>query len=256
MLKDLDTNRFIEVDGIVISSRKYNEASSIIELLTDKLGKINIFIPGARHAKNEFSSISRLLAEGNYILQKSRNRFFVSSGQLENSNIEIASKPNNYLVAQYIMEIINRTALETSDENIFLLTKSVLNELRNDDARSMLLKIGYTIKYLSFIGFRPNISQCGICGDKKADEYFFSNELGGLICKKCLELDMKYVNLKTYDIIFLNELLYMKFSDYKNINTKNVNLNWIDNLVYLFFLYNTEINELETQNIYRKLSKD
>ena len=82
-----------------------------------------------------------------------------------------------------------------------------------ENARENQLNIflAFLLKYISFSGFKPNLSTCGVCGKKITNEdLYFSNSQASLICS-----DDKY---QIYDKIFLTkeEFVYLKKLLYTN----------------------------------------
>jgi DNA repair protein RecO (recombination protein O) len=59
---------FINTDGIVLKSIKYEESDSIVVIFTRKLGKISVLAKGARRSKSTFLSGTQVFSYSNFYI--------------------------------------------------------------------------------------------------------------------------------------------------------------------------------------------
>lgn len=252
----MDTNRNIKTDGIVLSTAVYKESSKVIDILTRYHGRIRVFAQGALNPKRELMEVTSLFAEGNFLISKSNKNYYVKEASLINSNYELSKNVSAFMVAKYIGEMVRNTfPIDTMDRNVYELTKRLFHFLSADPLHHKYFKVSYSLKYLSFIGYRPNLEECIDCGIKDYDNMYFSNS-GGLICNRCIEPEMELIKLSRKEIELLNKLLYTKFSEIKFINTQSsVIIDKLDDLIYQYVLYCGELYELKSHGLYNRLNK-
>ena len=250
----MGTNDFIKTRGIVLSEEKYKESSKIISLFTEKNGRINLFASGVLRPKSGLMLVSEKFVESDFLLTRNKNNFYIKSAEVINSNMEIANNLKKYFIADMICELLLKTMPENLvDEKIYNLTSQVFNYLKSDKLNPQILKIGYMIKLISFLGFRPQLQQCTECSSKDYSNMYFSHRDGGIICGNCLDISGEYVKLSKVEIELILKILYSKFSDYGQMDLPEKFVNRVDNLIYDYMLYSIDLKELDSQNKYKKL---
>lgn len=252
----MDTNRNIKTKGIVLSTSIYKESSKTIDLLTENYGRIRVFAQGALNPKKELLEVTGLFTESEYLISKVNNHYYVKEANLVNSNYELSKNVSAFMAAKFMGEMIVKTfPQELLEKNVFELTKTALQYLSKLPKYHKYIKVAHSLKYLSFIGFRPNVESCIECGIRDYDNMYFTHT-GGLICSSCIEPGMEVYKLSRNEIELLNKLLYSKFSEFEFINTQSsVIIDKLDDLIYEYVLYCGELFELKSQSLYNRLNK-
>lgn len=229
----MDTNRFIKTNGIVISSEKFKETSRIISVFTEKNGKIEIMAQSALLPKSGLLAATDFLALSNFLITPGKSFYYIKEANLIDSNIDLTKDITSFFIANYMAELVEKTqAIEVKDSKIYGLILRAFNSLKSEKGNKMLIKIAFSLKYISFLGYRPNISNDD--GEKNYEQEFF-------------RLDKNEIDL-------LNFLLYHKFFEIECINFQNNDIiNKLDDIVYRYIIYCTEIKELKSQQTMKKL---
>lgn len=213
-----------------------------------------MFASGVLRPKSGLMLVSEKFVESDFLLTRNKNNFYIKSAEVINSNMEIANNLKKYFIADMICELLLKTMPENLvDEKIYNLTSQVFNYLKSDKLNPQILKIGYMIKLISFLGFRPQLQQCTECSSKDYSNMYFSHRDGGIICGNCLDISGEYVKLSKVEIEIILKILYSKFSDYEQLDLPEKFVNRIDNLIYDYMLYSIDLKELDSQNKYKKL---
>ena len=102
---------------------------------------------------------------------------------------------------------------QEKDENLFdLLTKTFV-ELNNVQIGGFKLQVLYYYflwSALSYFGYCPEVQKCNVCRQKlNPYSVYFSDKLGGAVCKKCLAHDGAAVKINS-DIIKILRLIFEK----------------------------------------------
>ena len=205
------TNDLSDVTGFILREFPYKETSKILEVFTREYGKISIIAKGI-NGKNKSSATSRRFAKANFNLYKSGKDFY---GLKEISLINSYSKSNkNFDVILYksaIADLLLRTIDQTQIDVVYRLLDNSFLAFENARENQLNIFLAFLLKYISFSGFKPNLSTCGVCGRQiRNEDLYFSNSQASLICS-----DDKY---QIYDKIFLTkeEFVYLKKLLYTN----------------------------------------
>lgn len=162
--------------------------------------------------KSKSSATSRRFAKANFNLYKSGKDFY---GAKDISLINAYSKSNrNFDVILYksaIADLLLRTIDQTQIDVVYKLLDNSFLAFENSRENQVNIFLAFLLKYISFSGFKPNLSTCGVCGRQiRNEDLYFSNSQASLICS-----DDKY---QIYDKIFLTkeEFVYLKKLLYTN----------------------------------------
>jgi len=206
----LATNDLSDVTGFILREFPYKETSKILEVFTREYGKISIIAKGIMKSKS--SATSRRFAKANFNLYKSGKDFY---GAKDISLINAYSKSNrNFDVILYksaIADLLLRTIDQTQIDVVYKLLDNSFLAFENSRENQVNIFLAFLLKYISFSGFKPNLSTCGVCGRQiRNEDLYFSNSQASLICS-----DDKY---QIYDKIFLTkeEFVYLKKLLYTN----------------------------------------
>lgn len=183
------------IEGIVIYERKHGESSKILKIFTKELGNISIMAKGSCSPKSSILSLSQVFVEGLYLFRPGRNFYYIKSGRLINSNYELRNNFTNLCYASLILEIVEKSTLQSSSlNNIYRLLSKILRILcssKDPSAKTM----AFILKFMSFMGYRPILSVF--------ENNFFSLE-SGVVTKN------SYTSYSIFkeDIYYLRNLLY------------------------------------------------
>lgn len=250
----MDINKVIETRGIVISSQRYKETSRIINVFTEIRGKINIFANGVLRPTSGMMLTTEKFVESDFSLQLSKNNYYINSAKIINSNLELGNNPKSFLVGELICEALDLTMLENQiDTDLYNFISTSFKYLRKAEIDIDLLRLGFMIKYISHIGFKPHLSSCNLCNSKNASNMFFSNSNGGLVCGNCLDTNEDFVKVNKDEIEGLIKLLYSKYAAYADFKIEKDVLKKLNLLIYNYFIYNAELDRLNAQIKYEKL---
>ena len=202
-------------EGIILSETNYSESSKILNVLTDKYGIIGIMSKGCRNIKSKLRGVSRKLLYGKF------NVYYKENGLSTLINIDVINSFSKTIMdlekisyASFILDLTHQVARQNSSEEIFELLKDTLIKIEEGFSPIVLTNI-IELKLLDFLGVKPNIDSCSICGSQK-QIVTLSSSSGGYICKECYK-DEYIANEKTIKMI---RMYY--YVDIKNITKLDV----------------------------------
>lgn len=174
----------IKVEGLVLKETNYSESSKILQILTDKYGIISVMSKGCRSIKSKFRSLSNKLSYANfYIYYKKDGISTLKDADSIDPFKNITLNIENIAYATYLLDLTEQVYKHSKSNEIFPLIISVLKKI-NEGYDPFVLTSIYEIKLLEYLGIKPNVDSCSICGNNKNILTISIND-GGFICKNC-----------------------------------------------------------------------
>ncbi len=188
-----------QIEGIILSETNYSESSKILNILTKEHKTIGVISKGCRNLKSKLRSVSRKLIYGKFhIYYKENGLSTLISVDIINSFNNILTDLEKISYASYIIDLITQVSKQNDDSKLFDLLKSTLLKIEEGYNADILTSI-LELKLLDFLGVRPMIDNCAVCGSDKNIVTLDSN-LGGYICANCIN-DQGIVSDKTIKLI-------------------------------------------------------
>lgn len=187
-----------KIEGIVVSELTYKDNSKIINIFT-KDGIIGIIAKGAKKIKSPFFGTTSKFTYGIFnIFYKENGLSSLVEVDLLNNYQNIKKNINLIGYATYITELSMQVYKHEQNKNIFNLYISCLNKI-NEGYNPLVITNILKLKLLDYLGIKPVIDKCIMCGNKN-DIITISSYLGGYVCKNCYK-DEKIVSPKTISLI-------------------------------------------------------
>lgn len=225
----------IKLQGVVIKTINLGENDKIITLITDKMGKIDVVVHGAKKAKSSFLASSQLFCYGEYVVYRGKELYTLSESTIIESFQKLLLDFDKLTYGSYFLEL-TETLSEKDVRNVTLLALllKTLYILIHSDVDLKLLKLVFNYKAISISGYMPNIDTCTICR-KSITKGYFNIENGGIVCPECGNIvrSQYKVNadlimfLKAIKKIRLEELINMKYDNEIYLYTNNIIDNYI-----------------------------
>lgn len=199
----------VKIEGIVLKEIRFKETSKILTIFTPYHGKISAIARGVYRPKSKLTGSIQPFSYNNFIMYKGRNFYYINQVDVIDSFYSIREEIHRSLCGAYLLELTDSSILEEEENTkLFKLFKKglkVLSSLKKDFLKFIL---SYEIKHISFLGYKPLLSHCAICGNEGFNAFKFGIDIGGIICSKCVHLDSscEHMDLNMYKGI--NELLY------------------------------------------------
>ena len=174
----------VKVKGIIISDTNYSESSKILNVLTKEYGLIGIIAKGCRNLKSKLRSVSTKLTYGYfYINYKENTLSTLLEVDVLNDFKTIKTNLTKIGYALYLVDFARQVEMENKDEQIFNILEAALVKIEEGFDPGIITNI-VELKYLSFLGVRPELNKCSKCGSTK-NIVTISGDSGGYICKNC-----------------------------------------------------------------------
>ena len=239
-----------ETNGIVISGMKYKESSKILTVYTRELGKVSVLAQGALKPRSGLMASAEVFALSSWKLKKGRTFHYIESVDLIDSFYAIRDSMEKMLFGFYALELLDKsTPLEEENTVLFDLLEKFIGTLREKD-RILPLMVAYELKFASFIGYRPHLGGCVMCGNKSSEVWEFDHTRGGLICTTCLGKSRD--SISNDEVKQMNLLLMSKLEDVGEFDISDNTLWRMHNRMADYLLYNLDIREMKSLSMIRQ----
>lgn len=203
------------IEGIIISETNYSESSKILNIITKEHGMIGVISKGCRNIKSKLRGVSRKLLLGNInIYYKENSLSTLISVDVINSYSKILMDLEKITYASFILDLTKQVIKQNIDSNIYDILKETLNKIEEGFNPLIMTNI-LELKYLEYLGVKPNIDSCSICGSTK-QIITIDPTSGGYLCKNCYKNEA-IVSEKTIKLL---RMYY--YVDIKNISKLDI----------------------------------
>lgn len=209
----------IQTEAIVLKRTKYADKDIILQLFTRKLGKTSVFVKNGQTLKSPMMSSAQLFSYSNFFLKMGSSMHRAASAQLYRNFYRITEDLDATYLAYYILETVEQSIGENQSNNrLFDLLLTCLQAL-NDKDRLEYVFLYFLLKFSSFMGMKPQLRECVLCGKNATDRYLFNNRSGGLICSDCSLGDSVSYDNSTYRLI--DFILQREWSEVRVLNVSD-----------------------------------
>lgn len=189
----------IKTEGIIVGETNYSESSKILKIFTKDYGLISVMSKGCRNLKSKLRGVSSKLVYANFQLYYKENGIStLISADVINTLRNILMDIDRISYTSYLLDLTeqvykNSGAIEIYP--IFIATIMKINEKYDYEALTYI----YELKLLDYLGIRPNVDGCSICGNNTNIITISTND-GGYICQNCYRSGKIYTN-KTIQLV-------------------------------------------------------
>lgn len=231
----------MRAEGIVLREIRYKDTSKILTIYTKEYGKISAMARGAYKPRSGLIANTQVFSYNEYEMYKGKNFYYLNQGHIIDSFYTIREQMERVSYGYYMLEMIDKSlGDEQSSEKLFLLLKKGLEILSNLEKDFLKFIVGYEIKFVSFLGYRPVLDKCIACEGKINSKAKFSIKSGGLICSDCLNEDLAAINIDRNIYSTINDFLYTKLEDIGKISITDNPLLKLHSILIQYILYNID----------------
>jgi DNA repair protein RecO (recombination protein O) len=246
---------FVKSEGIVLKEIRFRETSKIVTIFSKEYGKVHGMAKGAYRPKNNLISITQPFSYSDFSFFKGKNFYHINQGDLKNSFYPLRENIYKLFYGSYMLELADSSIVEDeSNEKLFqLLLKglTVLSDLKGDYLKFIL---AYEIKYISFLGYKPYLDKCVLCGQKlEGRDMIFSIISGGILCGNCVYEDLNGFRINLSMLKTLKLLLYTPLDNltYFKINKEIMFI--LHDIMVKYILYSIEKNSFNSLNLFKSI---
>jgi len=204
--------------GIVLKTFSYGDTSKIIRCYTKDFGKISMIAKGVKTSKTlQTGYLEPINCISIHLYYNSKRQLQIfSKAEFDTHFLDLKNDIKKLSYSFAVIELIDKTVNgEESHSQLFNLTKNILSAINDNKGKLNSLFWFFQLHLLSFLGFKPNLTNCPRCNSDIISAVF---SYGELFCNNCIErgsveLSMNSVNfLKKLNDILIDDISSLKAS--------------------------------------------
>ena len=174
--------------GIVLRTWRLGEADRIVNLLTERHGKVRAVVKGVRKTKSRFGARLEPLVHCSFLFYEGRELDIVTQAEVVELFRPVREDLGRLAKAAALLEATDQLAQERhANARLYAMLLGALRALSARD--SALLVPAFFLKLLSSEGFHPLLDECAVCGDQYGLVAFDLGQ-GGVLCSSCARGDL------------------------------------------------------------------
>jgi DNA repair protein RecO (recombination protein O) len=184
---------YLQTKAIVLGHRDLAEHDRLYTLLTERRGKLEVRVRGARKTLSKLQPPLSSIAVTRVLIYEGRSRpLLIGVETAERFPALHTSLWRTRYAARFLRLVDLTTRAEAVDREIFELT---IESLRSAEtaapAHAPSLRDAFILKLLSHAGYRPELDHCVICRSRTVSAVSAAH--GGAICEQCVSKDTSAV---------------------------------------------------------------
>lgn len=216
-----------KVEGIVLDERKYGETSKIIQVFTKEYGIIGVLAKGASTMKSKLRGVTGKLTYGVFQLYYKENKLSTLVGvDIIDSLSSIRTDITKISYATFLSELVSQVLKHEPAPEIYAIFIAALKKIDEGLDASVITNI-VELKCLEFLGVKPVVDACSVCGSKTGIATVSSYK-GGYVCQNCLGGE-KIVDQKTIGL--LRMFFYVDISKIERLDIQPQNKKELDQFI-------------------------
>ena len=193
--------------GLIIKEQKVGEADRLVTVLTEDLGLIRAFVPGALKIKSRNVSATSLLSYSELTIYQSRDTYKINEAKSIEIFFGLRDDIAALSLAGYFCELLmNLAPVFEKADNYLRLTLNSLYLLCEKKRSFEMLKAIFELKILQYSGYCPDLSVCAKCKTDNLDNVGFDVVNGVIACKNCK--DESFVSIPNSVFAALVHIIY------------------------------------------------
>ena len=201
------------VEAVVLRHMNWGEADRLLTLFTRQQGKITVVAKGVRKIRSRKAGHLEPFTRVSLQLAKSHTHPFVT--QAETIDAHIPLRENLILLSQasYVVELLDKFTYEEGEHlSLYNLLDQTLSRLSDPASEPLVVLRYYEMRLLDYVGFRPVMFACVVCGEPvRPEDQFFSAEKGGVVGPECAQ---RLAGLRPISMDALRYLRHFQRSSY------------------------------------------
>ena len=177
--------QLVDAKGVVLRVVNYGERDRILTIYTEELGLITATANGSRSLKSRSLVATEQFCYSRYVFSYKNDRYTVKEIDLLESFFDLRTDIEKLALAGYVAEVIAHVGTENMpDVPLLRLTLNTLFAIAKDKAPLAQIKGAFEMRAASILGFSPELSRCGECGEEGSD-LVLDVMNGSLVCGAC-----------------------------------------------------------------------
>jgi len=191
---------YLQTKAIVLSHRDLAEHDRLYTLFTEKKGKMEVRVRGARKILSKLQPPLSSIAVVRVLIYEGRSRpLLIGIETAERLPAIAASLWRSQVAARFIRLVDISTRPDIHDGELFSLLRDGIHMAAHvPEAQVSALRDAFILQLLIHSGYKPELDACVNC--RHAQPCGFSAAHGGAVCAKCMVTDPNAVRVTPADL--------------------------------------------------------
>ncbi|SDZ20092.1 DNA replication and repair protein RecO [Proteiniborus ethanoligenes] len=243
-----------KTEGLVLRQTKYDEWDKILTIFTRNNGKVQAIAKGARRPKGSLVASTQVFSHSDFLLYQGRSLYHVNQADIINSFFSLRDDLYKLAYGTYIIELVDAASIEgVENTKLFDLSIKTLKVLSGLDKDYKKLLAAFELKYITFIGYRPQISRCVLCNGELGNIIKFSSQQGGAICQSCFQDGIGGATVSKDILIKMKELLFVHLDKINDLKMSIKDIDIIEKLISNYIMNHIEKNNFKSLEFLKTL---
>lgn len=243
----------LTTDCLIIREKSMGESDKLLTVLSRELGVISVYASGAKSIKSKKGAATSLLSYSSLTLKKKGEYFRVT----EASPIEVFFKTGDDIealaLAQYFCELaIYHAPSDDSSEQVLRLLLNSLYFLSERKRNIFLIKAIVELRFLSIIGYMPNLVACNKCLKYENDIMYFDMVEGCLYCTHCESFQRNFARINMSLVMAMRYIVFSEFNKLFSFNLTDEAAKVLSKISERYLINKTE-NNFKTLQFFNSL---
>ena len=213
------TTRY-KTKAFVFKKEDRNECDRVFSVFTSDFGRLEIYAKAIRKGASKLRNGIDIFFLSEIEFIQGKNKKTLTDATKINKFDGILQSAEKFSSAMVIAKVLDDFLRgQEKDENIYSLLQEIFLKLNESDFKKekcALLQDYFLWNILSLMGYKPEIYKCSACRKELAPQgVYFSCKEGGVVCKKCSELDKNAKEINA-DVVKVLRLIIKK--DWQTLN--------------------------------------
>lgn len=202
------------VEALILRHQRWGEADRILTIFSKENGKLRVIAKGVRKTTSRKSGHVELYMQTALQLAQGRDFWILTQAEAINSFLPLREDLQRMGVASYVIELLDKFTYEDGpNPQLYKLVVETLERLTTEASTFVILRF-FEMRLMDMLGYRPQLFQCiGCQGEIKAEDQYFSAQVGGVICPQCAH---KYDDIRKISVSALKYLRHFQRSSFKD----------------------------------------
>jgi len=183
-----------QTSALVLRTFDQGESDRLVHLYSLELGRVSAIAKGARRSRRRFPGTLEILNVVQVRIVESRRSSLLrlDGARLERSFDGLVRPLGRYAIGCILLELLDRyTGDREPHTALFRFAVGALDVVRGEQP-DRLLALLLWLKTLAWLGYAPQLAQCGVCSRELAPrggEVGFDPRHGGAVCRSCAQIE-------------------------------------------------------------------
>ncbi len=178
--------RTLRLEAVVLRHSNWGEADRLIWVYSREYGKLRAVAKGVRRARSRKAGHLEPFTRINMLISRARDLPLIDQVDTLDPYLPLREDLMRTTCAAYLIELLDRfTYEEGPNQSLYRLITDSLSRLCQSDNIDLVTRY-YEMRLLDYLGFRPQLFECALCGAAiKPEDQYFSAQHGGALCPHC-----------------------------------------------------------------------